>query len=399
VAVRHDAPHAGISRRLTVVLALAAGATVANLYYGQPLLDEIGQTFHRTSGLGLVTTATQAGFAIGLVLVVPLGDLVDRRRLIPSVIAASSLLLAAVAAAPTFPLVLVALLLVGLAGVVAQLVVPMAATIAADHERGRVVGAVMSGLLAGIFLARVVSGLVASVAGWRTVFWCAAGFMLVLAVALARSLPHVPAAPRQSYGELMRSTLQIARQEPFVVRRGVYGALGFAAFSAFWASAALVLAGPRYGFGEAVIGLFSLLGVAGMAMAYVAGRLADRGHAHGGRLVMFLAMVASWGLLALGETHLAAFIAGLALLDLAVQGSHIFNQGDVYTVRPDARSRVTSVYMTMYFIGGAIGSALSAVMWDAGGWTAVCALGAGAGLLALLLWVAEARRAPSPTAA
>jgi predicted MFS family arabinose efflux permease len=392
VAALADRARPGISRGLTFVLALTSGATVANLYYGQPLLDEIGRTFHLTSGLGLVTTATQAGFAAGLLLVVPLGDLLDRRRLVPGVVAASALLLAAAAAAPSYGALLVALVAVGVAGVVGQILVPMAATIAADAERGRVVGAVMSGLLAGILLARVVSGLIASVAGWRAVYWCAAGFMVVLAAGLARGLPDVPpGTARQGYFALLRSIGAIARAEPLVVRRGIYGGLGFAAFSAFWASAALVLAGPRYGYGEAVIGLFSLFGLAGMLMANLSGRLADQGRTRPARLAMFLVLLGSFGLLALGETSIAAFIAGIVLMDLAVQGAHILNQSEIYTRRPEARSRVTSVYMTLYFVGGAVGSALSAVLWDAGGWVAVCALGAAAAVVALLLWATEPR--------
>jgi predicted MFS family arabinose efflux permease len=391
VAALGDRTQAGISRRLTFVLALTCGATIANLYYGQPLLDEIGRTFGVTSGLGLITTATQAGFAAGLLLVLPAGDLVDRRRLVPGGILVAAVVLAAIAAAPSYPALLAGLLVLGLCCVVAQALVPMAATIAADRERGRVVGAVMSGLLAGILLARVVSGLVASAAGWRTVYACAAVLMLLLSAALARSLPHVPPSAPEGYVALLRSTVAIAGQEPLVVRRGIYGGLGFAAFSAFWTSAALLLAGPHYGYDAAVIGLFSLFGVAGMLMANVAGRLADRGRARPARLAMFLIMLASFGLLALGETRLAAFIAGVVLLDLAVQGAHILNQGEIYALRPEARSRVTSVYMTLYFAGGALGSALSAVLWDAGGWRAVCALGAGAAALGLLVWAGERR--------
>jgi predicted MFS family arabinose efflux permease len=379
------------SRRLTFVLALASGATIANLYYGQPLLDEIGRTFGVTSGLGLVTTATQAGFTAGLLLVVPLGDLVDRRRLVPGVMVALPLLLAGVAAAPSYPVLLAALLLLGVACVVGQILVPLAATIALEGERGRVVGAVMSGLLSGILLARVVSGLIASIAGWRTVFVCAAGLMLIVAAVLARELPRVPPAASEGYVALLRSTAAIAREDPVVVRRGLYGALGFGAFSAFWTSAALLLAGPGYGYGEAVIGLFSLLGIAGIGMANVAGRLADRRRTRPARVTMFLVMLGSVGLLALGETSLAAFIAGLVLLDLAVQGAHILNQSDIYARRAEARNRVTSVYMTLYFAGGAVGSALSAVLWDADGWRAVCALGAGAAALGLALAATERR--------
>ncbi len=388
-----DAPaDAGISRRLTLILAAACGLVVANLYYAQPLLHTIAGALHvSTAEVGLLVTATQIGYAAGLVLLVPLGDLHERRRLLAVMLAITTIGLIGAAASPSLAVLAIALGCVGLTSVVAQILVPFAATLAPEHERGRVVGTVMSGLLIGILLARTASGLLAAAAGWRAVYLIAAGLMLALAAVLWHELPRVPQDVDLRYRDLLASVARIAREEPLVLRRGALGALGFACFSVFWTSAAFVLAGPPYHFGEGVIGLFGLLGVAGALMATYAGRLADAGHTEASRGALLALMAASFALLAWGGRHLAPFVAGVIALDLAVQGSHILNQSDIYELRPQSRSRITTIYMTCYFAGGAAGSALAAVVYAAAGWSAVCLLGGGLGLLAFALWLVEAR--------
>ena len=392
-------PTAGISRRLTILLAIACGLVVANLYYAQPLLNTIAGSLHvSAAAVGLLVTATQIGYAVGLVLLVPLGDLRDRRRLFAAMLAVTTLGLIAAGIAPSLTVLAIALACVGLTSVVAQILVPFAATLAAEHERGRVVGTVMSGLLIGILLARTASGLLASLAGWRAVYFIAAGLMVALAAVLWRELPHVPPRVELGYRGLLASVVRIAREEPLILRRGALGALGFACFSVFWTSAAFVLARPPYDFGDGVIGLFGLLGVAGAVMASYAGRLADRGHTQASRGALLALMAASFALLAWGGRHLAPFVVGVIALDLAVQGSHILNQSDIYELRPQSRSRITTIYMTCYFAGGAAGSALAAVVYSAGGWDAVCALGGALGVLAFALWLVEVRR-PLPARA
>lgn len=384
----------GLPRRLMVVFAIACGLIAANIYYAQPMLETIARQFHATSAaVGQVVTMSQLGFAVGLLLLVPLGDLLDRRRLIAVTLLVATVALIAMALAPTLAVLVIAGLVVGLTSVVAQILVPFAATLANNASRGRVVGFVMSGLLLGILLSRTIAGLISQVAGWRAVYGGAAVLIAVLIVVLWRELPEV-ARPAQgtSYGRLLRSVFAIAREEPLLRRRAVYGALGFASFSALWTSIAFLLARPPYSYSQAVIGLFGLVGVAGALAASAAGRWADRGltlRTTGGFIV---ATLLAWGLIALGGVSVIALIAGILLLDLGVQGIHITNQSEIYRLRPEARSRLTAVYMTTYFLGGALGSATSATIYAVAGWPGVAALGAGFIALALLLWLTELGR-------
>lgn len=386
----------GLSRRLMLVFAIACGLVAANLYYAQPMLETIARQFHATSAaVGQIVTLTQLGFAAGLLLLVPLGDLLDRRRLIGLTLAVATLALIAMALAPTLAVLLVAGLVVGLTSVVAQILVPFAATLANSASRGRVVGFVMSGLLLGILLSRTIAGLISQVAGWRAVYGIAAALIGVLIVVLWRELPDA-ARPAQgtSYARLLRSVFAIALEEPLLRRRAAYGALGFAAFSVLWTSIAFLLARPPYSYNQAAIGLFGLVGVAGALAASFAGRWADRGLAHRSTGGFILATLISWGLIALGVGSLLALIAGILLLDLGVQGIHITNQSEIYRLRPEARSRLTAAYMTTYFVGGALGSATSAAVFAVAGWLGVAALGAGFVALALLLWLTERRTRP-----
>lgn len=384
-----------LSRRLVVVLAVACGAAVANLYYAQPLLRAIAADLGvGAAQAGLVVTLTQIGYAAGLVLIVPLGDLAERRRLVVRVVLGTSLCLAGAALAPDLGVLALASLAVGSLSVVAQVLVPFAATLASEDQRGRVVGQVMSGLLLGILLARTLAGVVAQLAGWRAVYWLAAGLMVVLAAVLHRQLPESRPTPGSlSYRSLLASVGRLMLEEPVLRRRSAYGASIFATFSVVWTSLAFLLSGSPYHYSQAVIGLFGLAGVAGALCASVAGRLADRGLA---RLSTgaFLAMAtAAWALLELGGHRVVALVAGIVLLDLGVQGAHITNQSQVYRLRPEAQSRLTTAYITSYFVGGAAGSALSALVYARAGWTGVCLLGlafAGAGLG---LWLTELRTA------
>ena len=375
-------------------MALATGLVVANSYYAQPLVHGIAETFGAsTAGVGLVVTSSQIGYAIGLALLVPLGDLIERRRLLVSILVATTLCLIGMALAPTLPVLGAAALLVGLTSVVGQVLVPFAATLAREDRRGRVIGSVMTGLLLGILLSRVVAGLVAEIAGWRAVFWLAATLMVVTAVLLATCLPVVAPTTDLRYGALLRSVVRIIAEEPVLRLRMVYGATTYASFGVFWTSVGFLLAGPEYGWSDGEIGLFTLVGVAGALAAKFAGALADRGHARIQAGAFVLATAASFGLLAVGEHSVAALAAGVALLDLGIQGTHISNQSVFYPLRPDARSRLNTAYMTSYFASGSIGSALSAGTYSLTGWVGVCVLGAAFPLVGLGVWVAEHLRA------
>ncbi|WP_370066053.1 MFS transporter [Streptacidiphilus sp. MAP5-3] len=377
-------------------MSAAVGLCVASNYYAQPLLDTIARDLRLSAAsAALVVTVAQVGYALGLVLVLPLGDLLERRRLVCGLTLATACSLALTAVAANAGLLLAGTALTGLLSVTAQVLVPFAADLAAPHRRGQVVGTVMSGLVLGMLLARTASGALAAVGGWRTVYWAAAVAMAVLAVTLHRALPQYRGSAGLRYGRLLRSTARLLVDEPVLRVRALLGLLAFACFSALWTSLAFLLSGPGYHWSDSEIGLLGLAGAAGAVAAQLAGRLADRGRTTLTTMVSALLLLGSWGLLALGAHHLAALIAGIVLLDLAHQGVHISNQSLIYALRPDARGRITSAYMTCYFLGGAIGSGLVGVVHAHAGWNGVCVLGAA---LALLLCLAAAGTAIAGTA-
>jgi predicted MFS family arabinose efflux permease len=378
------------SSPLVFVMAVATGVSVANLYYAQPLLHTLARGFAVSNGAaGSIITVTQLGYALGLVLLVPLGDLLQRRRLITWISLAAVVALVVAALSPTLIGFDVACLFIGITAVVAQVLVPFAAHLAHDEDRGRVVGRVMSGLLLGILLARVASGFVSDVLGWRGVYWIAAGLMLMQALVLHRVLPVEPAQSRQSYGALLLSILHLMRDEPILRRRIVYGMSVFAAFSVLWTSLPFLLAPPPYGYSDSMIGMFGLLGVAGALMASIAGHLHDRGHsrfATGGTLTL---VIISFVLMGLWPYHVMAIIVGIVLLDLGVQGTQILNQTTIYALHPQARSRLTTAYMTCFFLGGATGSAVAAAAFTHFGWSGVAVAGGGFGAIGFLYWLSE----------
>jgi predicted MFS family arabinose efflux permease len=285
-----------------------------------------------------------------------------------------------------------ALAAVGVATVAAQIIVPMTASLAAEQQRGRAVGTVMSGLMIGILMARVVSGLVGAAVGWRPVYVIAAVVMLLLAAVLRRMLPAVQPSGNSSYPVLLRSVLTLIRSEPVLRQRMVLGAVAMGSFSILWTSVAFLLSGPPYHYGSAVIGLFSLAGLAGALAAPQVGRLADRGYGRLGTLGTVVILMASWGLLALGAHSLAALIPGIVLLDLGAQALHISNQSDIYALRAEVHSRLNTAYMVAYFTGGAVMSAAASLVFSAAGWDGVCVLGALTAAVGLAVWPWTRRR-------
>ncbi len=303
--------------------------------------------------------------------------------------AATAVGLACVAVAPNTVVLFTGLAVTGLCSVGAQVMVPFAATMAAPEERGRAVGTVMAGLLLGILLARTAAGSLAELGGWRTVYWVNAALMITMALSLRRVLPRFPAAGSTRYLAAFRSMGRLWAQYPVLRWRTLTGASSFAAFTVLWISLTFLLSGPPYGWSAQAIGLLGLAGAAGAAAASVAGRLADRGLVHTVTLAGAVLLLASWALLAPAAQGLLWLIAGILLLDLAVQAVHISNQNVVYALEPEARSRLNSLYMTSYFLGGVAGSALTSVVWAHAGWTWACALGAAFSAIALLSTLAE----------
>ncbi|WP_079625344.1 MFS transporter [Mycobacteroides abscessus] len=407
-----------LPRSVVALLAIATATSVAVAYYSQPLLDAIGTDLGIPATVApLIVTLTQLGFAASLFLILPLGDMLNRRRLIVGLSVLSALVLGLTALAPTgtwvlwlSPLVgamavvaqlLVALtatlapaeqrgrvvgtVLVGAMAVVAQLLVALTATLAPAEQRGRVVGTVMSGLLIGILLARTAAGLIADLAGWRAVYVTAATSMLAVAAALARRLPSEESAgTTRNYIRLLGSVLDLVYQQKVLRTRMLFGAIAFAQFSVLWTALTSLLSGEPYGYSEGVIGLFGVIGAAGALGARFAGKLADSGRSATTTLGAAITMLVSWPALLFGGDDLIALVLGILLLDFGVQAMHVTNQSQIYALPGDARSRITSAYMTAYFAGGALGSAAVSVAGSRWGWTGVCTVGAGFALLQLL---------------
>ncbi len=392
----------GISRRLVLLLAFTTGAAVANMYYAQPLLPTLGHAFGvGTATTGLLVTIGQIGYVLGLAFLVPLGDLVERRRLITVSLMCLAVGQAISALAPDLAVFATAVLLVGVATFVGQVVVPMSSQLAAPHERGKVVGTVMSGLLLGVLLSRTLSGLIAELFGWRVVFGFAAVAMLLLALVLQRALPRVEPTSDLPYRTALRSVLGLIRTEPVLRQRMVLGGCAFGAFSILWTSIAFLLSGvhgSHYHYGNATIGLFGLAGVAGACAAQIAGRLADRGHgAATTSAALFLTLI-SWLLLDLGAGSVVVLIVGIMVLDLGVQGTQISNQSAIYRLHPDARSRITTAYMSAYFLGGVLCSSVTGALYASDGWSAVCVFGGCVSLFGLSAWLLTFARVRVPAA-
>jgi predicted MFS family arabinose efflux permease len=387
----HAPPTQPPSRRLIWLLTVATGASVANLYYNQPLLSDIAHTFGATPrGAGSIATLTQAGYAVGMLLFVPLGDIVERRRLITTLLCVVAVALLVTGLGPTLPIVIAASFAVGVTNVVPQLILPFAAGLAPPAMRGRIVGHVVSGLLVGILAGRAVAGVVSDVAGWRAVYLGASGAMLLLALLLRRTLPEAPPSVSVPYPTLIRSLATLFRSEPIIRDAALLGAVNFAAFSAFWTTLAFRLQEPTLHSGSAVAGAFGLIGLVGAVAAPLAGRIADRSSPRRTVGISLLGNGAAWlVLLAFGHT-LAGIAIGVLLLDAATQAGQVSNQARVYALPAAAHSRFNTIYMVCYFAGGATGSALSVLAWDAFRWNGVCAVALGA--LAVGVGVYVARR-------
>ncbi|WP_031523031.1 MFS transporter [Siccibacter colletis] len=381
---KHDQ---GLSPALIALMSVATGLAVASNYYAQPLLDTIARAFSLSANqAGFIVTAAQLGYAAGLLLLVPLGDMFERRRLIVvmTLLAAGGLLITA--SSQSLGMMILGTALTGLFSVVAQILVPLAATLATPETRGKVVGTIMSGLLLGILLARTVSGLLASLGGWRTVFWVASGLMVVMAFALWRGLPKMKSETHLNYPQLLGSVFSLFTRNPLLRTRALLGCLTFANFSILWTSMAFLLAAPPFNFSDGTIGLFGLAGAAGALGARPVGGLVDKGKAHHTTTWGLVLLLLSWIALAAGQYSVLALIVGILVLDLMVQGVHITNQSVIYRVQPDARNRLTAAYMTSYFIGGAAGSLISASAYQHAGWNGVCIAGAVVALLNLVVW-------------
>lgn len=384
-----------------MLLAVVCGAAVANIYYAQPLLPVISQALGVSQGAGgLVVTVSQIGYALSLALVVPLGDILERRRLVSLLLGASAVALLGAAASPSLGWLLATIAVVGATSAVAQIVVPLAASLASDEQRGAVVGTVTSGLLIGIMLARTVAGSLAEIGDWHMVFVFAAVLMTALAVLLRRVLPAVAPSERTTYPRLLGSVMALVRAESLLRRRMVLAAVGMGCFTVLWTASSFLLADTPYSYGPAVIGLFGLAGVVGAIAAMGAGRLADRGRGRQVTTGGLILLTFSWSVLALaalgGLPGVLALVVGIIALNLAQQSLLISHQSAIYLRAPHARSRVTTALMVAAFAGSTVASALTAALYPRVGWPGVCVLGVVIALLGVGTWVWELLR-PSPS--
>ncbi|MFF5585590.1 MFS transporter [Streptomyces hygroscopicus] len=392
-------PASALSRGVVILFAVACGAAVANVYFAQPLLVTMGHDLAMSPALvGSVVTLTHVGYGLGLFFLVPLGDVADRRRLIVAQLLLLVVALAVVATAHTAAILLAGMAATGLLAVVTQTLVAFAASLAPPAERGRAVGLVTSGVVIGILLARTASGLMADLAGWRSVYLASASLTALLALVLYRVLPRHGDAPPATlrYGQLLRSTITLFARERLLRLRALFGLLVFAAFSTLWSSVALPLSEAPYFLPHRAIGALGLIGVAGALAATVAGRLNDRGLSRRTTGIALALLAASWLPLAFTGSSLWALFAGVILLDLAVQAVHVTNQTLIYALHPDAGSRLIGGYMVFYSIGSATGAIAATSLYTVAGWGAVCALGAAFSCLGLVLWVFTRHSTPAP---
>jgi predicted MFS family arabinose efflux permease len=376
------------------IFAAATGAIVANMYYCQPILPRVALTFHHSvAALTFVVTATQIGYAVSLALVVPLGDLVARRRIVPGIFALAAVGCAMCAIAPSLTWFLAASVVVGASSVAGQMLIPFVADFAPTERRSRSVARLMSGLLVGILLARTFSGVLAQAFGWRSVYIASTALMAMFAVALYLLIPNEPRREASSYRALLSATARLLVREPVLRRRSLLGAMGFACFSVLWSSLAWQLSRTPFSLNSFTIGLFGIIGLVGVFAANAVGRIADK---HRGKTVTFqvtlyagLATMVSFLLFIFGASSLVVIVLGVVLLDAGSQGIQLSNQTLIYGLTSESRSRITSAYMFCYFLGGTAGSALAGVALEHSGWRASSVVGLVFGAGVLLMSISE----------
>ena len=363
-----------MTRGLTLLFAVAGGVAVGNLYLAQPLLDLIARDLGASAAsAGWLVTATQIGYAAGILLIVPLGDVRNRRHLIPTMMLCASAALTVCALAPSMSVLLVAIAILGVTTVAGQILAPLAGDLADVASRGRVVGIVVSGILTGILVSRTLSGLIADAAGWRVVFASAAIAGVMLAALLYRAIPPLAPKTHVRYPALIASVGGVVRRERTLRWTMVLGATGFASFTMFWTSLTFRLSAPPFSYGVSVIGLFGLAGLAGVIAAQRAGRLHDRGWSLPATGTAWALALAAFVVAMFGGDSIVVLVVLIVLVDVAIQALNILNQTRVFAISQEARSRLNTAFVTSNFIGGAIGSAAATILWSINGWTAVVA--------------------------
>jgi predicted MFS family arabinose efflux permease len=361
-----------LTKPLLWVMAIATGLIVANLYYNQPLLVIMARTFHvNDARVRQVAALTQLGYAAGMLFIAPLADMVRRKKLILICLAICVMALIGAAASPDINILIIASFLVGIFSLIPQLLVPMTAHLAKPAERGRKIGFVMSGLLIGILLSRTLSGFVGANFGWRAMFYIAAGLMVVMWLLLFLMLPEVEPEYSGTYRSLMASLGSLIKEQPALRIASVRGALCFACFSAFWTTLTILMK-ENFNKGSDVVGLFGLVGAFGALAAGLMGRLSDKMDAYKLSTFTLLLVLLSFIIFWVSGHSFIGIIAGVIIMDMGVQATHLSNQTLIFALRPEARNRINTIYMVTYFIGGTIGTFLSAQAWKYFHWSGVC---------------------------
>lgn len=353
-------------------MAACTGLIVANLYYCQPLIVLIAEEFKTTeTNAGTIAYLTQAGYAIGLFFMVPLGDKIERKKQILITTFASIIALIIAATAKSFLVLEIASFLIGATSIVPQLILPLAASLSQPEKRGKVVGTIMSGLLVGILLSRTLSGFIGEILGWRSMFWIAAGICLLLFFVIQKQFPYNKPDFQGSYGKLIQSLFTLIKTQPLLRETTLINMFCFAQFGAFWTTMVLLLSKDPFSFNSATIGLFGIIGASGALAAPLVGRLGDKGNSRVAVGYGCLMMLASFIVFYFSESSIIGIVIGIVLIDIGLQGVHISNQTRVYSLLPEARNRMNTVYMSFSFLGTALGSAYGLFLWKIGEWQAV----------------------------
>ncbi|WP_229002234.1 MULTISPECIES: MFS transporter [unclassified Rhizobium] len=388
----------GIAKLALFAMATASGIAVANIYYNQPMLGIIENDFPHQSIAGFIPTATQLGYALGLLFLLPLGDIVQRRKLIIGQFLVLAAALALAALAPSAGMLVAASLVVGATATVAQQIVPFAASLAAPKKRGATIGTVMAGVLSGILFSRTLSGFVGAHAGWREMFWIGVPLAIVAALLMFFTLPSHKPASRMRYHTAIGSLAHLWRREGALRSAALMQAALFGSFTAFWTILALYLETPRFQLGADVAGLFGIVGAVGIFAAPLAGRIADGRGPHFAILLGSLLTLIAWIIFGVWSS-LAALVVGVIVLDFGVQSALVSNQHLVYALDPEARSRLNTIFMSAMFLGGAAGAALATAAWGYAQWNGVSVLGAALALVAVIIQLTEHRTRSATTVA
>lgn len=379
----------GLSGVQTLIVAAAAGLSVANIYYAQPLLDLMAHDLGIPAAtVGLIVMVTQVGYCLGLIFIVPIGDLIDRRKLIIAQGLLLGIALVTVGTAGTSAMLLAGMGAVGLSAVLVQTLVAQAAALATTAQRGRVVGMVTSGIVTGILAARSFSGAIADIGGWRAVYLISAFIALVMVIVLMSMLPRQYAKQNmETYTHALLSIPTMFLREGSLLYRGVLALLIFAAFSTFWTALVLPLSAPPFSYSHTRIGLFGLVGLAGAIAATCAGRLADRGHGRWTTGFSLAILLSSWGLIALLPVSMMLLLVGVVLMDLAVQAVHVTNLSAIVAFNPQKSGRLIGGYMVFYSVGSAVGAIAATTIYSRFGWMGISLVGAAFSAIALALWI------------